>query len=335
MASPHRFFKNLLAVRQAMGGPLDGVGVETLPAVKMVGIEYRWGRDPDDPDLPESWHAEFDFTELPKHEMPLAIHMDIGVSHDLAGVAASHVDGWFDVTTQVLDDLGAVHEQIMRKPKIITDFVIAFEQVQGDPEKDIPPSDIQIRWIRKLIMELIANGWKVGMATADGYQSTDTLQLLAQQGIETGLYSLDRTTEGYDTMKSMIEDQAVTMPWHPLLYAEIESLTKVTDKKIDHQAGSSKDMADAVAGSIRGAVVLSESGGGILDGWVGGTLEETTAAHAKAERANLIGAMMSPTSTDTSEYKDYLDHAEQEKDRQMFEAASRTGAPFRSSDQPL
>lgn len=43
------------------------------------------------------------------------------------------------------------------------------------------------------------------------------MQLLTSQGIETGLYSLDRTTEGYDTLKAMIMDGTVTAPWDPLL----------------------------------------------------------------------------------------------------------------------
>ena len=294
-----------------------------MPPEPTVGTEYTWGRDPDDPTLPESWQVEFDFTALAEHRNPLAIHLDIGISHDLAGMAASHVDGWKDVQTQFVDDEGQLRERTVRKPVVVTDFVVAFDQVPGDPERDIPSSDIQIRWLRKLILELIARGWVVGMVTADGYQSTDTLQLLSQQGIETGLYSLDRTTEGYDTLKSMIMDQAVRAPFHPLLFAELESLTKVAANKVDHQAASSKDLADAWAGSVRGAVTLAERGGTLDDAWSGGNFEELAVTEVAPMKANRHGWMMSPTMTDHAEDHgfDGGGHDEWDLERQRFEEA--------------
>src|SRR5690606_18056409 len=91
----------------------------------------------------------------------------------------------------------------------------------------------------------------------------------------------DRNTEGYDVLKSLVYGGDIELPFHPLAFTELESLVKVSDRKIDHQAGMSKDMADAIAGSVRGAVVLLGEGVGPSSGeasWAGGSLEEWMAA---------------------------------------------------------
>jgi hypothetical protein len=280
LASPHRFFKNLLAVRNAMGVPL-GVAAEEMekvpPAINVPRIEYYWGPDADNPHLEPGWQVRFDFSKVQMHSAPLSFHLDLGISHDLAGLAASHVEGFVDHFEEMTDPkTGLVTKKRSRRPRIITDFVIVFEQVKGDPVLGYTESDIQIRWIRQMIIEMMNAGWKVGQVTADGYQSTDFFQLLNQYGIETELYSLDRKTEGYDMLKNAVYSGDVTAPFHPLLYAEIESLVKMTETKIDHQAGMSKDMADAWAGSVRGAYKMVADGkiGAEMEGWSGMSVDE-------------------------------------------------------------
>ena len=280
VSSSHRFFRNLLAVRKALGVSLtlEPELLDKQAPTLSIEIEYFWGPDPADTTAVDSWQVRFDFSALgDSHRQPLAIHMDLGISSDLAGVAGSHFGGFVDHVQDVTDaTTGLVTRKTVPKMQVVTDFVIVFEQVRGDPMKGTPDSDIQVRWIRQLIIELNNAGWVVGLFTADGYQSTDTFQLLEQQGIETELYSLDRKTEGFDILKSMIYGNDVTAPWHPLLYSEIESLVKMTETKIDHQSGASKDMADAWAGSVRGVVKMLEDGkiGWDAEGWVGGSIEE-------------------------------------------------------------
>jgi len=76
--------------------------------------------------------------------------------------------------------------------------------------------EIGLRWCRQLIFWLVERGWWIGRVTLDGYQSVDTIQTLerprssaphapeARRKIARQ-YSLDRTTEGYDTLKSLGE----------------------------------------------------------------------------------------------------------------------------------
>ena len=290
VASPHRFFKNMLAVKKALGVPLTLAPekIERMDADPDVPqIDYYWGPDSDNPHLEDGWQVRFDLTNLRHHRHPLAIHLDLGISHDWAGVAASHVEGFVDHKQEMKDPrTGLVTTEVSRRPRVITDFVVPFQQVKADPVNGLPESDIQVRWIRQLLIELMNAGWVIGLFTADGYQSTDTFQLLQQHGVETELYSLDRKTEGYDILKNLVYGGDITAPFHPLLFAEVESLVKMTETRIDHQAGMSKDLADAWAGSARGAIKLVESGvagGDDYEGWAGGTVEEIVAGANPAQ----------------------------------------------------
>lgn len=286
VASPHRFFKNLLAIRKSMNMPLTGEP-DHMKKDKRIEIEYYWGPDPGNAKLPDGWQVRYDFKNLAAHRGPMAIHMDLGISQDLAGLAGSHVAGFIDHIEHVTDQkTGLVETRRSRRPRFVTDFVVVYEQQNPEPLSGLPQSDIQVRWIRQLILELMNSGWVIGLFTADGYQSTDTFQLLQQHGIRAELYSLDRKTEGYDILKNLIYSGDIEIPFHPLLFAEMESLVKMTETKIDHQAGMSKDMADALAGSVRGASLLLEEGIGGVDAAEiegGGSLEEIMTAEIDPE----------------------------------------------------
>ena len=296
MASPHRYFQNLVAVRKALGVPL-GDDLDARVPDHVLGIDYVYGNDPDNPQMVPGWQVEFDLSALPKHRFQCAVHFDLGISQDLAGLAMSHVEGWRTVTHTLRDPVTGVESSVeVHRPVIVTDFVIAFEQQRGDSRSGLEGSDIQIRWLRSLIFLLMNEGWRIRMVTGDGYQSTDMFQLLESYGVETELYSLDRKTEGYDILKNSVYSGDVTAPFHPLLFSELESLVKLSDTKIDHQAGSSKDMADAWAGSVWGALkVLELDGGGpVTEVWAGGSFEQISelsrgAAHGGEGSRGTVG----------------------------------------------
>lgn len=299
LSSPHRFFKNLIAVRRSMGVPLavPAEEIDKMLPVQSVGIEYFYGRDAANPEAPDAWQVKFDFSALEHHRQSLAIHMDLGISHDQAGVAATHFDGYKEHREDFADPkTGLVETKITKKVQLKTDFAIAFTQVKGDPLLGTPDSDIQVRWIRQLVIEMKNRGWVIGLFTADGYQSTDTFQLLNQEGIDTELYSLDRKTEGYDTLKNLIYGGDITVPFHPVLFGEIESLVKMTETKIDHQAGMSKDMADGWAGSARGAIKMIEDGkiGGEMDGWSGMSVDEIVGGVTDTIRSTDVDVRVKP-----------------------------------------
>lgn len=290
-ASPHRYFQNLVALRRSMGIPLDTEDVWKLDPVVGVQVFYEYrpevSPEPDDvgPALP-GWEVDFDFTGLIAHRKACAIHVDLGITQDLCGVSMAHVEEWYTKNHTLVDPETRLEEVVPeRRPRVVVDFTLAFEQQRGDLSRQIPSSDIQIRWVRDLIFTLIREGWNIRMVTMDGYQSTDTLQLLERQSIIAELYSLDRKTEGYDILKNLIYGADVQIPFHPLAFTELESLVKINDRKIDHQAGMSKDMADSLAGAVRGATQLIEEGYGVGETeavWSGASQDELLAEFLQA-----------------------------------------------------
>lgn len=88
------------------------------------------------------------------------------------------------------------------------------------------------------------------------HNSSDSMQILASHGIETGRVSTDRDPDIWKTVKDVASDSRLRMPFNLRLLTELESLSRVGDGKVDHPAGGSKDEADAFACSIVGAIEL-------------------------------------------------------------------------------
>ena len=126
-----------------------------------------------------------------------------------------------------------------------------------------PPREVQIRWYRQLVWELIDRGFDIYSVTFDGFQSQDIIQALSSWGINTGLLSLDRNDKVYQSVKDIILDSRLIAysvkgdPEEPLAMRELSRLRRV-GKKVDHLPSFSKDASDALAGSVWGAV---EAGG--------------------------------------------------------------------------
>jgi hypothetical protein len=137
------------------------------------------------------------------------------------------------------------------RPLIQVDFVIALEANLGS----VPPREIQLRWARQLAMELIRRGFKIHRYTFDGFQSTDNMQILESKGIETDRISTDRTIEPYKTLRDLMYEGRVMIPEDEKLLGELLSLN-VAFGKIDHPTYGSKDMSDALACAVLGAVEL-------------------------------------------------------------------------------
>ena len=270
--SAYQYFRNMLAVRRALGVLDPKIKPKDHPADPTIGVRYYWGTDPKvgEPEQTiaerlaraPSWRVEYDFSALRKHKLPMAIHLDLGLNHDLCGIAASHIEG-VDTRTEphVNKTTGLVTEREFFVPKVITDFVIYLEQQMGDIDEGIPRQDVKVDWVRQLMVELINAGWVLGRFTADNFQSVALIQAAQNMGIESERVSTDKNTEAYDTLKELVYDDRIRAPFHPLLYNELDSLVKLSDIKIDHPDGGSKDLADAWAGSAVGAMWLAEERG--------------------------------------------------------------------------
>lgn len=223
----------------------------------------------------EGWQVRFHFADhfWPDSEYLRAIHVDLGIRKDRCGFAMSHVRGWVEEEVSRVDPKSGQRKvHLLRRPLVTVDLVTHFEP-PSTPEH--PKGEVEIRWTRQLIFELIGRGFNVGRVTFDGYQSTDSIQILNAYGVEAGLLSLDRNLEAYDTAKSVLYSGGMKANPHEILKRELRALTLINGKKVDHPPGGSKDLADAWAGSVHGAIEVGEYIGGVEE--IPGVLEERRA----------------------------------------------------------
>ena len=172
-------------------------------------------------------------------ESPRHIHLDLAESGDLAGVAGSYIRGY--ITKATRDPL-TFDEIIETLPEVVVEWVVGIKAYPGE--------QIPFYRIREFLLWLSGLGYPIMSLSADGFQSTDMLQLMSRAGYNTGKLSVDRTTDPYFSFRLAVHEERVKIPRVSLLLDELSRLEISPDyKKVDHPADSSKDLADAVCGS--------------------------------------------------------------------------------------
>lgn len=254
------YFRNPIHFRQAVTSaeqPLSiSYKVVTTPSLQDADKRIR------------GWEPILTFAEgfKPVAGARYAIHADLAIKGDRAGVAMSHIERWEERDLTSVDETGYVEHQQTVVPIIRNDFTIAFEADISalDPlgEKDfetgkpsVLPREIQIRWVRDLVYELIKRDFFIGTVTYDGFQSVDSMQTLERHGIVTDRVSTDRDPDIWKNLKDVASEARLSMPYSALLLTELDGLSRLNGK-VDHLPGASKDLADAFACSIVGAILL-------------------------------------------------------------------------------
>lgn len=179
-----------------------------------------------------------DFTRIKDDSRPRFVHIDLGLVHDKTGIAFTRIDG---VTTIEYTDQVTGQYVVERKPVYYTDFVMAIESKPGQ--------EVPIYKIKNLLIELRGRGYPIAVVSTDGYQSTNLRQDLNLEGFETELLSVDRTMDPYIEFKNSILEGRWNGVKHPILSDELRGLER-SGGKVDHVPGASKDISDAVCGSI-------------------------------------------------------------------------------------
>jgi len=167
-----------------------------------------------------------------------AIHIDLALTGDACGFALGHNAG----TTEE----GGI--------KIYIDLML---RLKGSKE-----SPIRIGKVREYIYALTALGFPIGVVTYDGFQSSDSMQILAGKGYRTEYLSVDRTMTPYSNLKESINEKRLDYYYIPsgiedepsaseVFVKECMQLEEVKGRKIDHPPNGSKDVADGVAGVIQ------------------------------------------------------------------------------------
>ncbi len=153
------------------------------------------------------------------------IHVDLGHKRDATGIAMAHDEG----------------------DNVIVDFMRRI--------KAPPGGEIFFKDIREMILHMKNKlQFKIDKVTFDGWQSIDSIQILKENWIKCEVLSIDRDTEAYDTLKEkMYQGQLKCYRYEPF-FDELKRLELLAGTKVDHPPHGSKDVADAVAGAVHGAV---------------------------------------------------------------------------------
>lgn len=229
------YFRNEPAVRECMFKP------EVPP------IEVHYENDG------RLWKPVYEFSEdfYPIVGAVYAMHADLAVKNDRAGIAMCHQARIESRDKQVYEEDGTLHIVTEYLPMVKADFVISYEaDLLGTP-----PREIQIQWALDLWHELKNRGFNIRQFSYDGYQSTQSRQTLESLGVESPLISTDRSEEPWKGLRDLLYMGRISIPFDEILLGELLGLTKRENGKVDHQAGKSKDMADALACAAMGAIM--------------------------------------------------------------------------------
>ena len=170
--------------------------------------------------IEDFFHWEFLTPEILKAEW--FIHIDLSLNDDKTGIGASCITGRRDV---LLDN-----KKTLSLPYFSHIFNISIKAPAGDK---IPYAKITnfICWLRQ-------KGAHVEKVTRDQYQSEYIAQLLEGQGFDVEKVSLDRTPDGYLTLRSVLMEERVDMLHIDLLESELIQLRRDGFSGIpDHPVG--------------------------------------------------------------------------------------------------
>lgn len=178
------------------------------------------------------------------------LHIDMGLVHDSCGIAVSRLAGFTEVEKAIVwsEELKRNEEvRLVEYPNVIVDGVI---------ELVPPPSDdIDLQFVCALVEKVVTN-LNVVWVTSDAFQSAYILQFVRKLRNASGRYvktakvSTDASIAPYAELRQALRDGRIIFPRIDKLLKELRGLQYDPKRnKIDHPAGGSKDLADAVASS--------------------------------------------------------------------------------------
>ena len=176
----------------------------------------------------ENWFA-------PDPDKEYFLHVDLAQKHDHCAVSMAHVNKWVNVK---------VTDTYSQPAPIVEVDAVRYWTPTADKSVDFTE-------VKDYILSLRTKGFNIKVCTFDRWNSHDMMQQLKQYGINTELLSVAK--KHYDDMAMVVAEDRLTGPYIPLLIDELLQL-KIMRDKVDHPRKGSKDLADAVCGSIYNAI---------------------------------------------------------------------------------
>ena len=156
---------------------------------------------------------------------------DIGLVSDLTGLAITYLEGY-----DYFDEEG----KRVRMPKYRTPLMVGISRLKGQ--------QTPLYHLEEFILDL-RDRFDIGEFTADSFASPQILQDLEREGIKVANLSVDRTEAPYVYYKNMVMHRLWTGCDNERAKTEACNIYW-TGKKYDHPAKGSKDIMDAVSGSV-------------------------------------------------------------------------------------
>ena len=181
----------------------------------------------------------FDLNFKPKEDIVYYVHADLAQKHDKCAVSIAHVDKW--VSVQSFNN----YEQIV--PYVVVDAIAWWE-----PHREGP---VDLSEVKNWIIDLRRQGFNLGLVTFDRWQSFDIQQELKQVGIKTETLSVAK--KHYEDLTMLFYEERVIAPHIDILLEELLEL-RIIGNKVDHPRKKSKDLADAMCGSVYNAISNTE-----------------------------------------------------------------------------
>jgi hypothetical protein len=191
------------------------------------------------------------------HNFACSAHIDLGLNHCRAGIALTHQ---FDAKVEKVINPDNGQECILELPLVAVDLVTSFQAP--------PDSEIDFSEIRLFLFALRLAGFHIGVVSYDQWNSAGERQILEKAGFNMVKRSVDCDRSMYDDMMIMagegrlvggyasyrnysINGQTVKLC---IIKEELQGLVEVRGKKILPRPNGTNDEADALAGSVRGAI---------------------------------------------------------------------------------
>ncbi len=207
----------------------------------------------------------------PKDDTEYFIHVDLAQKHDHCAVSMAHIEKF--VSVKVTDTYS------QPAPIVKVDAVMYWT----------PTSDKSVDFgeVRDYILSLRSRGFNIRICTFDRWNSHDMMQQLKQYGINTETLSVAK--KHYDDMAMVVLEERLNGPHIPLLVDELLELRIMRDK-VDHPRKGSKDLADAVCGSIYNAISLTRAAFGDIEVHDYSSVKKQYRESIAADAPNLIRA---------------------------------------------
>lgn len=194
-------------------------------------------------------------------DFPRFIHIDIGVTSDLTGIAMTHVAGFTENRNyNQITKLAT----ITNEPWFINDFNVGVSRNKSE--------ETSITKLSRFIIYLRDSGVNIHSVTLDGYQSTQLKQDLLFHQINCEIMSVTKNSNAFDVFKRACYSDRIQLPKNTIAQQEFLQFKKVIlpngKMKVTHPGTNSNnsstnshgDIAESICGSVYNAYRNSKNG---------------------------------------------------------------------------